>query len=140
VPIHFETTVVAAETKGSRVALELRKSDHSRRTVLVDHVVAGTGYHIDVDRLTFLSSPLRNAISRVEYAPKLNSTFEASVPGLRFIGSSSAMSFGPLFRFVVGANYSARVVAAKLASLAPADSVVPGLPLLHDTVEDPSSR
>ena len=97
-PIHFGTTVVAAETKGSRVALELRKSDNSRHTILVDHVAAGTGYHVDVDQLAFLSRPLQQAVNRLERAPKLNSTFESSVHGLRFIGSSSAMSFGPLFR------------------------------------------
>ena len=39
-----------------------------------------------------------------------------SAPGLRFIGPSSAMSFGPLFRFVVGADYTARVVSSSLAS------------------------
>jgi FAD-dependent urate hydroxylase len=59
VPIHLETTVVAAVANGSRVALELKKSDNSRRTVLVDHVVAGTGYSVNVDRLGFLSCSLR---------------------------------------------------------------------------------
>jgi FAD-dependent urate hydroxylase len=131
VPIHFGTTVVAAETKGSRVALELEKSDNGRHTILVDHVVAGTGYRVDVDRLAFLSHPLRQAVDRLGHAPNLNATFESSVPGLRFIGSSSAMSFGPLFRFVIGADYSARVVASKLAStsLGPARYLTPGLPL-----------
>jgi hypothetical protein len=141
-PIHFGTTVVAAQTKGSRVALELEKSDNRRHTILVDRVVVGTGYRVDVDRLAFLSPPLRQAISRLEQAPKLNSTFESSVHGLRFIGSSSAMSFGPLFRFVIGADYSARVVAAKLASLSrgPAHAVIHELPLLPNTAGNPSSR
>jgi hypothetical protein len=142
VPIHFGTTVVAAERKGKRIALELKRSDGNRRSVLVDHVVAGTGYNVDVDRLAFLSHPLRQAINRLEHAPKLNSTFEASVRGLRFIGPSSTMSFGPLFRFVVGADYTARVVAAKLASpsFGSAGSIVPGLPLWPDAVRNPSSR
>jgi FAD-dependent urate hydroxylase len=128
-PIHFGTIVVTAARKGSGVALELKRSDGTRRTIMVDHVVAGTGYNVDVDRLAFLSRPLRQAINRLEHAPQLTSTFEASVRGLWFIGPSSAMSFGPLFRFVIGADYSARVVAAKLASpsFRSAGSIVPRL-------------
>jgi hypothetical protein len=40
------------------------------------------------------------------------------VPGLHFVGPASAMSFGPLFRFVVGADYTARRLSAHLASIA----------------------
>jgi hypothetical protein len=38
------------------------------------------------------------------------------VPGLRFVGVTSAVSFGPLFRFVVGAEYTAHVIARSLAA------------------------
>ena len=34
------------------------------------------------------------------------------MPGLRFMGPASAMSFGPLFRFVVGADYTAGIVSS----------------------------
>ena len=83
---------------------------------MVDHVIAGSGYVIDVERLDFLHPKLRSAIQCLERAPRLNATFEASVPGLHVIGPASAMSFGPLFRFVVGAEYTARTVSAHLAS------------------------
>ena len=82
----------------------------------MDHVVAGSGYTIDVDRLTFLDDALRNKIYRLERSPKLNATFESSVPGLRFVGAASAMSFGPLFRFVVGADYTARTISRDVAT------------------------
>jgi thioredoxin reductase len=117
VPIHFGTTVVEAGESDGRVTLRLRVAkDDSERQCVVDHVVCGTGYTIDVACLSFLHPTLRAAIEVVGRSPKLSSNFEASVPGLHFIGPASAMSFGPLFRFVVGAEYTARVVSAYLSS------------------------
>ncbi len=101
------------------MALELRLAkDGSERQLVVDHVIAGSGYDINVERLEFIHPKVRCAIRRLERAPRLNATFETSVSGLHFIGPASAMSFGPLFRFVVGAEYSARVVSAYLAARA----------------------
>jgi cation diffusion facilitator CzcD-associated flavoprotein CzcO len=116
-PVHFGATVVEAGEAAGRVALELRLArDGSERQLMVDHVIAGSGYDIDVDRLEFVHPKLRCAIERLERAPRLNATFETSVLGLHFIGPASAMSFGPLFRFVVGADYTVRVVSAHLAA------------------------
>ena len=112
-PIHMETLVVDAREKNGQAALRVRgPNDVSEREFYVDHVVAGTGYDISVERLEFLEPELRGNIRRLERAPELNAMFESSIPGLRFIGPSSAMSFGPLFRFVVGADYTARVVSS----------------------------
>jgi len=117
VPIHTGMTVVDARETGGRVALRVRATgDGQERQLVVDHLVPGTGYAIDVERLAFLHPTLRRAIGRVDGAPRLNATFESSVPGLRFIGPASQASFGPLFRFVAGADYAARVVSAQLAS------------------------
>jgi FAD-dependent urate hydroxylase len=116
-PIQFGTAVVTAREQAGRAALELQQSkDGSRCRLVVDHVIAGSGYDIDVERLGFISRGLRCAIERLERAPKLNASFETSVSGLYFIGPASAMSFGPLFRFVVGAEYTVRVVSAHLAA------------------------
>jgi len=92
--------------------------DGGERELLIDHVIAGTGYDIDVDRFAFLDPTLRGAVRRLGRAPMLNAAFETSVPGLGVIGPASAMSFGPLFRFVAGADYTARAVSARLASRA----------------------
>ncbi len=101
------------------MALGLRLAkDGSERQLVVDHVIAGSGYDMDVERLAFIHPKLRSGIESLERAPRLNANFEASVPGLHFIGPTSAMSFGPLFRFVVGAEYTARVVSAHLAARA----------------------
>ena len=115
-PIHRGVTVVEALEAGGRTALKLRTAKGSfERQLVVDHIVAGTGYNIDVERLTFIEKKLRGAIARLERSPRLNGSFESSVPRLHFIGPASAMSFGPLFRFVVGAEYSARAVSACVA-------------------------
>jgi hypothetical protein len=120
VPISLATSVVAAREVDGRVALKMDVAhDRGERKLIVDHVVAGSGYAIDFLRLKFLSAKLLAAIEGLEAAPKLNAVFEASVPGLHFIGPASAMNFGPLFRFVVGAEYTARSVCAHLASKAP---------------------
>jgi hypothetical protein len=118
VPIELGTMVVQAEQdRTGGTVLTLGEADNvKQRQIRVDHLIAGTGYVTDVDRLAFLDASLRRAIRRVERAPRLNSTFQSSVPGLWFVGSSSALSFGPLFRFVVGADYTARVVSTDVAS------------------------
>jgi cation diffusion facilitator CzcD-associated flavoprotein CzcO len=118
VPIHFGATVVGAREADGHVVLEinLEKKNESVRQLVVDHVIAGSGYDIDVERLKFIHPKVRCAIQRLERAPRLNAAFETSVSGLHFIGPASAMSFGPLFRFVVGAEYTARVVSAHLAA------------------------
>jgi hypothetical protein len=116
-PIHLGVTVVNASEVSGRVALRLA-SDAGERQLMVDHVIAGSGYDIDVGRLTFISEHLRCAIQRLGRAPKLNASFETSVSGLHFVGPASAMSFGPLFRFVIGAEYSARVVSTRLSARA----------------------
>lgn len=116
IPIQFGATVTHAREVAGRVALRLHLAGGGDESLLlVDHVISGSGYDIDVERLGFISPKLRCAIERLERAPKLNSSFETSVPGFYFIGPASAMSFGPLFRFVVGAEYTVRIVSAHLA-------------------------
>jgi FAD-dependent urate hydroxylase len=117
VPIKLEADIVEARSKQSGVELVIRDADSRKEHHLrVDHVIAGTGYAVDVERLSFLNLKLRSFIGRLGAAPRLNSVFETSVSGLHFIGPSSAMSFGPLFRFVVGAEYTVRVVSEHLAA------------------------
>jgi FAD-dependent urate hydroxylase len=85
------------------------------REIVVDHVVAGTGYEPDLDTITFLDRELLGRIARIERAPRLSMNFESSVPGLYFVGAASAFSFGPIVRFVAGAGFTAPTVARHLA-------------------------
>jgi thioredoxin reductase len=117
VPVQLGTEVIEARDTCCGVALTVRDAkQQSTRQMTVDHVVAGSGYTVDVDRLKFLDEALREKIGRLDRSPKLNATFESSVPGLRFVGATSAMSFGPLFRFVVGADYTAKTISKHLSS------------------------
>jgi FAD-dependent urate hydroxylase len=116
VSVHSGTTVVAAREVGGRVELRLGFDEGRERMLVVDHVIAGTGYDIDVERLAFLDPEIRCGIRRLGRAPNLDSNFETSVAGLSIVGPASAQSFGPLFRFVAGAEYAARVVSAHVAA------------------------
>lgn len=115
VPILVRTQVLAAERSGDRVRLRLRTDGEADRTVEADHVIAGTGYVADVDRLTYLDPEIRRRVRRVERAPALSMNFESSVKNAYFLGPVAAMSFGPLFRFVAGADYAAPALARHLA-------------------------
>jgi len=115
VPIFVQTTVKAAEVSGSRVRLKIHESAYGDRTIEVDHVIAGTGFVSDVDRLQYLEDALKRSLRRVESAPWLSVNFESSVPGAYFLGPITAFCFGPLYRFVAGAEYAAPAVARHLA-------------------------
>lgn len=108
--------VVEAKPRAGGLELRLRNRDTGADQVLtVDHAVCGTGYVADVDRLPFIAPDLAARVARVERAPRLSLRFESTVPGLYFIGQAASLSFGPLFRFVCGAEYAAPVVARHLA-------------------------
>lgn len=117
VPIRLATKVVKAREVGSKVALHLSDpAGAGNLEVKFDYVVAGTGYDIDPQRLQFLDKHLRSGIRCVYRRPWLDHSFCSSIPGLYFIGPASSMSFGPLFRFVVGADFAARTLASRLVS------------------------
>jgi thioredoxin reductase len=82
--------------------------------ISADHIIAATGYRPDLGSLPFLESGLREQIAHVVHTPHLSDDFETSVPGLYAMGSLSANSFGPLMRFMVGAEYAAPRLAAHL--------------------------
>jgi hypothetical protein len=58
---------------------------------------------------------LREEVAQIEHTPHLTDNFETSVPGLYVMGPLAANAFGPLMRFMVGAEYAAPRVAAHLA-------------------------
>jgi cation diffusion facilitator CzcD-associated flavoprotein CzcO len=104
-----------AEIDGGKVRLRLTGTDGSERTLAVDHVLAATGYRVDVQKIGFLDEALRAEVSTASGFPVLSRDFESSVAGLYFVGPAAALSFGPMFRFVLGARYTARRLAGRLA-------------------------
>jgi len=111
IPIRTGQFVVKAVTQGDRVKLTL--NDQSER--MVDHVLLGTGYRVDISRYEFLSRKLLDGVGQVNGYPKLDEGFESTVLGLHFLGAPAAWSFGPLMRFVAGTEFVARGVARRVA-------------------------
>jgi cation diffusion facilitator CzcD-associated flavoprotein CzcO len=103
-----------ARTVDGRAALTITDKNGRTRVLMADHVVAGTGYRPDLKRLPFLDAGLGESISQVEGTPILKDNFECSVPGMYFLGLSAANSFGPLLRFMYGAEYAAPRLAGHL--------------------------
>src|SRR5207247_4086527 len=91
-----------AEIEGGRVRLHVRGTDVAEREIITEHVIAATGYKVDLERLSFLNSELRSRIKAVNRTPVLSSAFESSIPGLYFVGIAAANSFGPVMRFALG--------------------------------------
>jgi len=118
VPFHLGVKINQAAVQNGRVALELADSAGARRTLVSDHVIAATGYKVDLRRLTFLDAGLQAGIQSVEHTPVLSSNFESSVPGLYFVGTSAANSFGPLLRFAFGAGFTAPRITKHLKKVA----------------------
>ncbi len=110
VPLVLGYTPVGAEAEGGKVRLRLRSADDAERQVVTEHIIAATGYRVDVGRLKFLSTEIRSGLKTVENTPVLSSAFESSIPGLFFIGVAAANSFGPVMRFAFGAGFAARRV------------------------------
>lgn len=114
-PFHLGVEIVKAEVDKGKPVLHLVDSQSKQTTVVADHVVAATGYEVDIARLQFLSKSIRGRLKRTGKAPALSASFESSIPGLHFVGVSSANTFGPLMRFAFGADYTARYIAKRLA-------------------------
>lgn len=108
VPQLLGCSPVDAKVRDGKVVLHLQTADGSRREVEADHIVAGTGYRVNLENLKFLSPELRSQIKTSAGSPTLSGKFESSVPGMYFVGLAAANSFGPVMRFAYGAEFAAR--------------------------------
>ena len=89
IPAYLGEQLTRADMVDGRIALEIENEQGRSRIVMTDHVIAATGYKVDLGRLPFLDGALRGEIEQVENTPILNDNFEASVPGLYFLGLSA---------------------------------------------------
>ncbi|RFU40195.1 hypothetical protein DZF91_18390 [Actinomadura logoneensis] len=106
--------ITGAGLAGGRVTLAAVDRSGAPWSVTVDHVLAATGFSADVERVGVLSPDLRRDVVRTGRAPRLDAGFESSVPGLFFTGLAAAASFGPVMRFVHGADFCARRIARRV--------------------------
>lgn len=107
VGLHPGLKIGSASVLDDRIHLQLQNGDGVARTMSADHVIAATGYQVDLRRVGFLNSDVWMGIRCLGRAPALSTNFESSMPGLYFIGAASANSFGPLARFAYGAHFTA---------------------------------
>jgi hypothetical protein len=102
VEILGKTHVRAAEPSGSGVKLLL--DGPTRSSLEVDHVIAGTGFRMDIARLAYLPDELRARIATLSGYPVLTRAGESTVPGLYFAGAPAAFALGPSMRFIAGTH------------------------------------
>ena len=101
-----QTEVLRATHEPPGACLQL--SDGTTR--LVDHLLLATGYRPNVQRLPFIPPSLAGRIRQRDGFPVLNRWLESSVPGLHFVGGLADHSYGPICRFVSGADVAARQI------------------------------
>jgi NADPH-dependent 2,4-dienoyl-CoA reductase/sulfur reductase-like enzyme len=107
------TRIASARPEADGLLLELSDG----RELKADHVIAATGFDVDVRKLTMLGEELRGRVRGMRGShgpPVLGAGFDSSVPGLFVVGLASAATFGPSMRFVFGSEFAARTVAPRL--------------------------
>ena len=110
IDIHLGTRITEASQSDGQVRLKLASPTGSEE-LLTDHVIAATGFKVDIDRLDYLDTALKHQIQREAGGiPALSPTLESSVQGLYFVGITSAPVFGPIMRFMYGAKHAAPLV------------------------------
>lgn len=103
----------SAEPHGSGVRLHL---DGPRQSVVeADHVIAGTGFRLDMSRLSFLSEAIQTSLVTRVGCPVVNRAGESSVSGLYFAGAPTHLSLGPGVRFISGTHQTAAQLARSVA-------------------------
>ncbi|MCX5384974.1 FAD-dependent oxidoreductase [Streptomyces sp. NBC_00083] len=107
--------IVRARVESGRPVLTLSGGAGAGRELAADHVMAATGYRMDVAALSFLGDGVRTGLVVSRGAPVLDAGFQSAVRGLYFTGLPAASSFGPLMRFVCGTRYASPRLAAALS-------------------------
>ena len=116
-----KTQLRGAEPSGSGVRL-LLEDPSGRSSLEVDHVIAGTGFRVNLDRLDYLPQDLRARIATYSGYPVLTRAAESTVPGLYFVGASAAFGLGPSMRFIAGTHNVARQLTRSVAGRATGSS------------------
>ena len=124
VPLQLGCAPLGAEVRNGSVHLRVRAADGTEREILTEHIIAATGYRVDLGRLKFLDAGIRSEVKTVGGSPVLSSSFESSVPGLYFVGVAAANSFGPVMRFAFGAGFAARTLTKTMVRSASRESAV----------------
>ncbi|QIY72747.1 FAD-dependent oxidoreductase [Streptomyces sp. RLB1-33] len=107
--------IVRADVSDGRPVLTVQTLGGRTEEVSADHVIAATGYRVDIAAMDFLGHELRTALVVSRGTPKLGAGYRSSVPGLYFTGLPAAASYGPVMRFVCGTEFASPRLAKHLA-------------------------
>jgi FAD-dependent urate hydroxylase len=80
-------------------------------TLIVDQVIAATGYQVDIARVPFLAAG--NLLERLAIQngfPKLDEHFQTNIPGLFITSMPAVQDFGPFWGFTIAAPVSAQII------------------------------
>ncbi|MFD8721943.1 FAD-dependent oxidoreductase [Streptomyces sp. NPDC059629] len=116
VQVHEVAAVTGADTFDGAPVLTVRTHDGGTDRLTADHVVAATGYRVDIAAMDFLGPELRTRVAVSRGAPKLGAGYVSSVPGLYFTGLPAAASYGPVMRFVCGTEFASPRLAKHLVA------------------------
>jgi thioredoxin reductase len=111
VPITEGVEVQRVESRPDELVLAL--SDGTTREV--DACIVACGFAFGRDGLKVLSPELRSRIAIQDGWPVLDRSFRTTVPRISLVGFPAEGRFGPLSRFVEGADFAALRVAESLA-------------------------
>ena len=125
VPMSLGRMPVSAAVSGEKVKVKI--DDGQER--VVDHVLLGTGYRVDVSKYDFLAAPLAESIRRFQGYPCLVDGFETSVRGLHILGAPAVWSFGALMQFVVGTHYTSGELLRCIAGKSERNRILAGRPV-----------
>ncbi|WP_405880387.1 NAD(P)-binding domain-containing protein [Streptomyces sp. NBC_01136] len=107
--------IVGAGVSGGRPVLSVQTLGGRAEELSADHVIAATGYRVDIAAMDFLGHELRTELAVSRGTPKLGAGYRSSVPGLYFTGLPAAASYGPVMRFVCGTEFASPRLAKHLA-------------------------
>ena len=119
VPLLLGCSLREARVSKSGVELRFVSLEGDTKVVEADHVIAATGYRADVHRFPFLAPAIVEQLRLIGKTPRLSADFESSIPGLYFAGHVSTTTFGPVMRFVFGADFTSRRISKHLAGVLP---------------------
>lgn len=108
--------ILKADTSQGHPSLEVRTGTGTTDHLAADHVIAATGYRVDLAAMDFLGHELRTELAVSRGTPRLGAGYVSSVPGLYFTGLPAAASYGPVMRFVCGTEFASPRLARHLAA------------------------
>jgi hypothetical protein len=84
--------------------------------IVVDQVIAATGYKVNMARVPFLAAgSLLEKLTTRNGFPVLDENFESNVPGLFFTSIAAVQDFGPFWGFTIATRASAQIIGRALS-------------------------